>query len=357
MILAAGVGSRLDPLTQGIPKPLAPVLGTPVMEHIIYLCKEHGFTNLAANIHVRTDLMTSYFKDSKGKFGVTLNMVYEKELTGVAGGIRSCKKHLTQDVILIIMGDALTDCNLTKLYEEHLKSGCAVTAGIMEVNDTSQYGVIVTDKNNKIISFQEKPKQQLAKSNLANTGIYFFNQSVLAQMPPETEVPRYDVAKDLFPKLMSENIPMQAIKIEGYWADIGTLKQFQASINDALEERVKISIKAHKTNSGYKEKSAIVDPSVKIQGKAYIGRNVKIEANVTLLGTVCIEEGCVIESNSYIDNSIIWPDSHISKNVRVINSILGNNCKVSEGTEIVSNSVWAPETLINSTSKPSAVLK
>lgn len=357
MILAAGVGSRLDPLTQGIPKPLAPILGTPVMEHILYLCKEHGFTNLAANIHVRADLMTSYFKDSKKKFGVDLTMVHEKELTGVAGGIRSCKKYLTQDVILIIMGDALTDCNLTKLYEEHLKSGCAVTAGIMEVDDTSQYGVIVTDKNNRIISFQEKPKPELAKSNLANTGIYFFNQSVLAQMPSESEMPQYDVAKDLFPKLMSKNAPMQAIKIEGYWADIGTLKQFQASINDVINRKVKINTKAQKTSFGYKEKSAIVDPSVKIQGKAYIGKNVKIEDNVTLLGTVCIEEGCVIKSNSYIDNSIIWPDSHISKNVKVINSIIGNNCKVCEGIEIVSNSVWAPETLINGTSKPSAVLK
>src|SRR3989338_961595 len=98
MILAAGVGSRLDPLTSQLPKPLCPVLGKPVMEHIITLCKKHGFTNLAANTHVMRDKMETYFKDINKRLGVNLNLVYEPQLTGVAGGIRSCKQHLTDDV-------------------------------------------------------------------------------------------------------------------------------------------------------------------------------------------------------------------------------------------------------------------
>ncbi|MBI1858489.1 MAG: NDP-sugar synthase [Candidatus Melainabacteria bacterium] len=358
MILAAGVGSRLDPLTRGIPKPLAPIVGAPVMEHIINLCKEHGFTDLSANIHVKADRMREYFSsEMTSSIGVSLKMVHEKELTGVAGGIRSCKKYLTQDVVLIIMGDALTDANLSMLYEKHLKSGCAVTAGIMEIDDTSQFGVIVTDKNDRIVSFQEKPKSEEAKSNLANTGIYFFNKSVLDEMPSKEECPIYDVAKDLFPKLMSHNILMQAIKIEGYWADIGTLKQYKQSIEDILSGKVKIKFSAKKTNFGYQEQSAVLDPSVKNLGKAYIGKNVRIGANVTLCGTVCIEEGCRIEEGSYIDNSILWQHSHVSKNTKVINSILGNDCKVSEGVEVISNSVWAPETTIERSSKPNVVLK
>lgn len=356
MILAAGVGSRMDPLTQGTPKPLAPILGKPVMEHIITLCKNHGFDDLSANIHVKSDIMQDHFKDSKNRFGVNLNLVHEKELTGVGGGIRSCRNFLTDDSILIIMGDAITDADLSHLYEEHKKSGCLVTCGIMEVEDTTQYGVIVTDKKNRIISFQEKPSSEDAKSNLANTGIYFFNQSILKNMPSEDEIPFYDVAKNLFPKLMNENAPLQAVKIKGYWADIGTLKQYQISLADALDGKIKVNIEAKKTNFGYVENCAIIDSSIKTNGKAYIGKNVRIGSNVTLTGHVVIESNCIIDDNAYIGDSVIWSNSRICKNAKVISSIIGNNCTVNENVEILANSVWAPSTEINNNSKPFKVL-
>ena len=355
MILAAGVGSRLDPLTSQLPKPLCPILGKPVMEHIILLCKEHGFTNLAANTHVMADKIKYYFKDSDRKLGVSLNLVYEPQLTGVAGGIRSCKKFLTDDAILVIMSDALTDIDLTGLYEAHINSGCAVTAAIKEVEDTTQYGVAVTDENNRIISFQEKPKPEEAKSNLANTGIYFFNQSVINEIPPEDERLKFDVATDLFQKLMAKNIPMQGIKIKKYWADIGTLKQYLQSIKDTLEGKVSIKIDAERTQFGYKGKGVVIDPSSKIEGSVYLGNNVKIGPNVRISGAVYIEDNCVIDSNSYVSNSMIWMNSHINRNVKIINSIIGNNCKVNEGIEMISNSVWAPETVITNGAKPSVV--
>ena len=357
MILAAGVGSRLDPLTKSMPKPLVPILGRPVMEYIINLCKKHGFTNLSANIHMMANMMLEHFRNAGKNFDVTLNMVHEKDLTGVAGGIRSCKKFLTQDAVLIIMGDALTDADLSSLYEKHIESNCAVTIGITEVGDTSQFGVVVTDKNNHVISFQEKPKPEEAKSNLANTGIYFFNQRVLSEMPPEKDMPIYDVAKDLFPELMSKKIPMQAIKIKGYWADIGTLKQYKRSIKDVLDGRVFISPTAEKTKYGFKEKNAKIDPLIKILGKAYLGSNIKIGKNVTLSGYCCIEEGCVIEDDCYIDNSVIWAGTRISTGTKVINSIIGDNCNVTKGVDVLSNSVWAPKSHIKAGSTPSIVFK
>src|SRR3989338_112862 len=356
MILAAGVGSRLDPLTSEIPKPLCPILGKPVMEHIVTLCKEHGFTNLSANTHVMHEKIENYFNSSKEKLGVNFNFVYEKKLTGIAGGVRSCKKYLTDDVILVIMGDALTDIDLTYLYERHIEGKCPVTIAIKEVSDTSQFGVVVTDKNDRVISFQEKPKPEEAKSNLANTAIYFFNQSVLAEIPSELEAPKVDIATDLFQKLMKKNIPLQGIKINQYWADIGSLQQYLQSINDALLERVSLKIDTPKANFGWKGNGVIIDPSVKIEGNIYLGENVKIGPNVVISGLVYIEKNCVIEGNSYISNSMIWAGSHIGKNVKVINSIIGNNCWVSEGTEMISNSVWAPGTKIEKSSKPNVVL-
>ena len=354
MILAAGVGSRLDPLTSQIPKPLCPVLGSPIMEHIVTLCKKHGFTNLAANTHVMSNKIKEYFKNPE-KLGVKLDLVYEKQLTGVAGGIRSCKKYLTDDVILVIMGDALTDIDLTILYEEHVNSNCPVTVGIKEVNDTSQYGVVVTDEKRKIISFQEKPKPEEAKSKWANTGIYFFNKMILDEIPSEHEAPKYDVATDLFQKLMSKNISMQAVDISAYWADIGTLKQYLQSIKDVLNGLVKTEISAEKTQFGFKKKGVLIDPSSQIEGKIYLGRNVKIGSNVKISGNVYIEENCIIDSGSYISDSIIWANSYIGKNTKIINSIIGNGCRVNDGIEMISNSVWAPETIIKKDTRPSVI--
>ena len=356
MILAAGVGSRLDPLTSQIPKPLCPILGKPVMEHIVTLCKKHGFVNLASNTHVMADKIKDYF-DNGSNFGVNFNFVYEKELTGIAGGIRSCKKYLTDDVVLVIMGDALTDCDLSSLYKAHIRGNCPVTIGIKEVEDTAQFGVVVIDKNNHVISFQEKPKPHEAKSHLANTAIYFFNQNILNEIPSFSEAPKFDVATDLFQKLMSKNIPLQAISINAYWADIGTLKQYHQSIRDALMGKVKIEINAERTQFGYKENGVVVDSAAKIQGTVYLGQNVKIGPDVILEGLVYIEKNSVIEAGSYISNSVIWADSHVGKNVKVINSIVGNNCKINEGTEMIANSVWAPKTLIKSDTKPAFIFK
>lgn len=356
MILAAGVGSRLDPLTSQIPKPLCSILGKPVMEHIIRLCKKHGFTEFAANTHVMGEKIESHFKDIKSTLGVTLNLVYEKELTGVAGGIRTCKQYLTDDVILIMMGDALTDVDLTRLYEAHIKSDFPVTVGIKQVENTSQYGVVLADEKRRIISFQEKPKPEDALSNWANTGIYFFDRKIIDEIPPLEERLKFDIATDLFQKLMGKEIPLQAVNINAYWADIGTLKHYHQSIKDALNGKVKIDIDAEKTSFGFKGKNVIIAPSAQVEGKVYLGNNVKIGPNVKIIGDVYIEDNVVIDSKSYINNSIIWANSFIGENVKVINSIIGNNCIVNDGIEMISNSVWAPSSEITGSSKPSVVL-
>lgn len=357
MILAAGVGSRLDPLTSQIPKPLCPILGRPVMEHIVRLCKKHGFTEFAANTHVMGDKIESHFKDLKSKLDINLNLVYEKELTGVAGGIRTCKQYLNDDVILVLMGDALTDVDLTRMYERHINSNFPVTVGIKQVENTSQYGVVVFDDKNKITSFQEKPKAEDALSNWANTGIYFFDRKIIDEIPPLEERPKFDIATDLFQKLMKNGIPLQAININAYWADIGTLKHYQQSIKDALNGKVKIDIDAEKVPFGYRGKDVIIAPSVELDGNIYLGNNVKIGPNVKITGNVYIEDNVIIDSKSYINNSIVWGNSFIGENVKVISSIIGNNCMVSDGLEMISNSVWAPNSQIDSDTKPAIVLQ
>lgn len=311
MVLAAGIGSRLEPLSNYIPKPLIRIGGRPVMEHILLLLKRHGFNQVISNTYHLADSIENYFKEHPIN-GLSIEFLREPKLSGVAGGIRRCARFLKQSTACIIMGDALTDIDLGALYKEHLKAvaqGCIVTVAKMQVEDTSQFGVIVTDNENRIISFQEKPKAGEALSNWANTGIYFFEPEVYEHLPSEIEAPIYDVAKNLFPDLLAKGKYMQAIAVskDAYWADIGTADQYLQSLRDISEGLVKLDLK----------------PS--------ISSSAQIANDAQLIGANEIAENVEIASKAIIENSIIWRGAQIGAGAKLSHCIVGPDTVIAAG--------------------------
>src|SRR5256714_12458769 len=134
MVLAAGLGTRLRPLTFEIPKPMVPVLDRPVMAHIVDLCRRQGFDELIANLHYFPDTIREYFGDG-------LEYRYEEELLGTAGGVRNVRDFFGDDPVVVISGDALTDTDLTKLVERHQSTGGIATLTVKKVDDTPGNGV------------------------------------------------------------------------------------------------------------------------------------------------------------------------------------------------------------------------
>lgn len=317
MVLAAGIGSRLKPLSEVVPKPLIKIGGRPVIEHIMLLLKKHGINNVISNTHYLADKIHDYFSIEKQKeLGITLEFRHEAELSGVAGGIRTCSDFLKETTACIIMGDALTDIDLSRLYEKHReavnKHNCLITVAQMQVEDTSQFGVIVTDDNGRITSFQEKPSPEEALSNWANTGVYFFEPEVYDYIPSETEAPSYDVAKDLFPRLLKEEKYIQAIAVQenAYWADIGNPKQYFQSVKDISEAKVELDLV----------------PS--------ISPDASIAENVQFTGSNELGENCKLGKNVSIENCIIWDNVEIGDNAQLKNCIIGSNSKVPENSKI-----------------------
>lgn len=170
MVLAAGLGTRLRPLTFEIPKPMVPVLDRPVMAHIIDHLEAHGIAEIIANLHYFPETIKEYFGDE-------IEYRYEEELLGTAGGVRNCSDFLCggdEDSFLIISGDSLTDIDLKRFLAKHKELGGVATLAGKRVTDTTQYGVIVTDAESRIVGFQEKPDPAEALSDLGNCGIYLF---------------------------------------------------------------------------------------------------------------------------------------------------------------------------------------
>jgi mannose-1-phosphate guanylyltransferase/mannose-1-phosphate guanylyltransferase/phosphomannomutase len=255
MILAAGLGTRLRPLTLEMPKPMVPVAGRPVMEHIIELLHRHGFSEVIANLSYLPEQIRERFGDGSA-FGVNLEYREEQELLGTAGGVRNCADFLTgaggaaDDSFLVISGDALTDIDLGRMREFHDSHEGIATLALKRVDDPSQLGVVIVGADGRIQGFQEKPDPAEALSDLANCGIYMFRSAIFDYFPapgesrlagPDDPPGFADWALDVFPALLENDVPFYGHEIDGYWNDIGSLEELERGNEDARVGRVSVA--------------------------------------------------------------------------------------------------------------------
>ena len=247
MILAAGKGTRVRPLTNNIPKPLLPIMDVPVMELIILKLKAHGINEIVINTSYLSEKIEEYFQDGS-RLGVEISYSFEGEIIngirhgkaiGSAAGMKKIQneKSFFDDTFLVICGDAIIDTDLSKAIEIHKKQGSISSMLLKEVPHDSvyKYGVVELDDNNRILSFQEKPKVEEANSNLINTGIYLFETEIFSYIPSSGE---YDIGSDLFPKLVEKHIPLHGINLPFQWIDIGTIEDYYEANLMALHNKI-----------------------------------------------------------------------------------------------------------------------
>ena len=245
VIMAGGEGLRLRPLTLDVPKPLAPIANKPVMHHIIDLLKLHGITDIVATIHYKGDAIESYFGDGSA-FGVQMRYVREESPLGTAGAVGLAREILGNEAFLVVSGDALTDIDLSSFIAKHRASAAVASVAVRQVSDPREFGVIDADAYGRIRGFLEKPSWSEAISDTVNTGIYVLEPVILDAIPFGKPC---DFAKDVFPRLIAENCPMQAIAVDGYWSDVGSLERYRAANEDALQGRVCPRRRTHVTAS------------------------------------------------------------------------------------------------------------
>lgn len=338
MVLAAGVGSRLDPLTSQVPKPLVPIANIPVMEHILALLARHNFTEVAANLHYLPHKITEYFDESRlNKLNLKIHFNNEETLTGDAGGVRSCKQFLSDGTFIVMMGDLLTDADLTHIITEHKRKKALATIGVKKVEDVSHFGVVLTDKDGFIHGFQEKPQPHEALSNLASTGIYVLEPEVFNHIPLEGT---FGFGRQLFPKLVDSGFPVLGVEILTYWSDVGTIEQYRLSNFDALDGKVAIPLPGQKINKRngltmWLSEGANYEDDSMFAGKIMLGKNTKVEKGVQLKGRVIIGDNCIIESGAQIEDSVIWSNSRIQSKASLCDCIIGSDCEVQNGSKFI----------------------
>lgn len=305
MVMSAGMGSRLEPLTLQVPKPLVPVCNRPVMDILFESLSKIGINKVVCNTYYLADQIIDRYQSND--LGVEFNYITEETLSGTAGGLKKCQFFFEKgEDFVVLSADGLTNADIKKGIEIHKQSGAIATIGVKRIakNEVSHFGVVVTDENGFITEFQEKPSVEDAKSDCINTGIYIFNYKIFDYIPENTF---YDFAKNVFPKLLLEK-QINTFVIEDYWSDIGTLEQYKISTQDVFMGNCKFEhAKIVSTSTGSCITNSEIPEATVFVGNSTIGKNCKIGKNVT------------------VANSIIWDNVTIKDNVKISDCIIASN--------------------------------
>ena len=328
MIMAAGVGSRLEPLTKSVPKPLVPIANKPVMDILFENLAQIGIKDVICNTYYMADKIIERYTNNK--FGINFNYVKEETLSGTAGGVKKCQFFFEKDSTFVVLSaDGLSNADLKHGIDIHKKSGAIATIGIKQIpmEDVPHFGVVVTDKDGFIAEFQEKPSIEEAKSNFINTGLYIFDYKVFDYIPEDTF---YDFAKNVFPKLLAEHA-INTFEVKEYWSDIGTIAQYIQSMHDLFEQKC------------YFDHA----PIIHTKDGAYIAEDARICDNVTFKGNSTIGRYSSIGKDCKIENCIIWDNVTIKDGVHLSDCVIASNSVIE--TDLNSQIVGANE-VISSTS-------
>jgi mannose-1-phosphate guanylyltransferase len=347
MILAAGKGTRVRPITQTIPKPMIPILQKPVMEFLVELLRQHGFDQIMVNVSHLADVIENYFRDGQ-KFGVQIAYSFEGriedgemigEALGSAGGMRRIQDFspFFDDTFVVLCGDALIDLDLTAAVKWHREKGAIATIVMKSVprEEVSSYGVVVTDESGKIQAFQEKPSVDEALSTDINTGIYIFEPEIFNYIPPDKE---YDIGSELFPHLVEIGAPFYGISMDFEWVDIGKVPDYWRAIQSVLLGQVKnVSVPGIEVRPGiYAGLNVAVNwDKVDITGPVYIGGMTRIEDGAKIVGPTMIGSNCWVCHGATVENSVIFEYSRLGPEVRLVDKLVfGRYCVDKTGASI-----------------------
>lgn len=361
MILAAGKGTRVRPLTYDLPKPMIPLLGKPVMAYLVEHLKKHGITEIMVNVSWLHEKIEEYFGEGE-QFGVQIGYSFEGYMTddgtvvpepiGSAGGMKKIQEFggFFDDTTIVLCGDALIDLDLKAALLEHRRKGAMASVITKEVpwDKVSSYGVVVTDEDGRIKQFQEKPSQEEALSNYISTGIYIFEPEVIDLIPPG--VP-FDIGSELFPLLAERGLPFYAQTRPFNWLDIGTMSDYWEVLQTVLTGEVNhMDVPGIQIEPGiWTGLNTSIDWSggTKIEGPVYIGSGVRIEAGAHIVGPTWIGHGSHICEGAEIVRSVLFEYTRVLHDVTLHEMIVFKEYSVDRAGEMKHASEYGSEEWLN----------
>lgn len=360
MILAAGKGTRVRPLTYDLPKPMIPILGKPVMAYIVEHLAKYGINEIMVNVSYLHEKIEDYFGEGH-QYGVQIGYSFEGYTTddgevqakalGSAGGMKKIQEFggFFDDTTIVLCGDAIINLDIKSALFEHRRRGALASVICREVpaDKVSSYGIVVSDDNGRITQFQEKPSQEEALSTFASTGIYIFEPEVLDLIPTDTV---FDIGSELFPLMVEKGLPFYAQNRTFSWIDIGSVKDYWEVSQSVLMGEV-----AHMDVPGMQLRDGVwvgLNTSIDwegttIEGPVYIGSNCKIEAGTTIVGPTWIGHGSQLCAGATVVRSVLFEYTRVLHDVSLEEMIVFKDYSVNRAGEMRHVSEYTREEWIN----------
>ncbi|HLZ56202.1 MAG TPA: mannose-1-phosphate guanyltransferase [Ktedonosporobacter sp.] len=342
VVMAGGEGSRLRPLTIRRPKPMVPIVGKPVMEHILNLLKRHGITEVIVTVQYLASNIEDYFGNGS-QFGMRVTYSREDVPLGTAGSVKNAEEQLTEP-FLVISGDALTDYNLTDLIAYHNEKKSLATLLLAHVHNPLEYGVIITNEDGHIAQFLEKPSWGEVFSDTINTGIYVLDPQIFSYFEKSKQ---FDFSQELFPMMLKKGDPIYGyVAPKGYWCDVGNLSEYMRANADALQGLVDIDIPAKNIGGNiWCEEGVDIAEEAQLYGPIYLAHDCKVRSGAIIHGPSTIGAYAIIDERAQVDRSIVWNNSYIGERSELRGAIVGSSTNIKskavmfEGSVIGDNSI------------------
>jgi mannose-1-phosphate guanylyltransferase len=316
LFLAGGMGTRLQPLTDNLPKPMVPILNKPLLERTIFNLKKCGISEMVISTCYHPEYIEEYFGNGS-KFDLNINYIVEENPMGTGGAIKMAEKYF-EESFLVFNSDILSDIDLSKMIDFHKSKKALATIAVTEVQDPSMYGVIEYDSNGYAITFKEKPKAEETTSKSINAGIYIFEPEIFDEIASDRAV---SIERETFPYLLDHNLKISIYKSGSYWMDIGTIQKYRQAHWDIMSGKCKLVDCDFNSEHISFGKNVTINPSAVIVGPAYIGDNVIVGAKAEINHSV-IGNNVFVGDESKIVGSVIWNDIVISPSATLVDAVV-----------------------------------
>jgi len=337
LFLAVGLGTRLKPLTNKLPKPMVPIMGKPLLERNMINLKNCGIHEVVLSTCYQPQCIEKYFGDGSNH-RLKIHYVCEDIPLGTGGAIKNTERFY-DDAFLIFNSDILSNIDLKGLIQYHKDKSADVTIAVTQVDNPSMYGVIEYDEKGYALSFKEKPQPHEITSNYINAGVYVFEPEVLKEIPSGRVV---SVEREVFPSLLQKGYKIAVFKNSSYWMDIGTPEKYFQAHKDIMTGKCKIHEIDFSCQEIYKGCNVNILSTAKVSGPVYIGDHVEIGAHASIGPYTVIGNRSKIGAGSKVMGSIVWDNVEIGSGARLYNSIVASGSNVERNNEYY-NMVYTEE--------------
>ena len=275
----------------------------PVIGHILKRLRGFGINRVAITLMYLPEEIRTYVGDGE-EFGLEASYRVEKTPLGTAGAVRTCKDLVCNgEEILVLSGDGITDVDFAEMLEFHREKGAEVTLALASVAEPTEYGIVKTDSEGKILGFAEKPDWDSVFTDTVNTGVYILNSSVLEKIP---EGVMFDFSKDLFPKL-AEDGRLFGYETKGYWCDIGDPRAYLKAHMDYLEGRTGFLPEVREISDGvWVSPNAEISPKAKLSSPVLVCDGARVEAGASVGPGTVLGCGSYVGENANVVGSVIY---------------------------------------------------